>query len=81
MKKTTMKRLVALMLSTSFAVSATACGGQSNAGSAADTQSSNTSISNQEVSEPAITLTYAEVNPETSLMGKTATYFKEKVYE
>ena len=51
MKKTTMKRLVALMLSTSFAVSATDCGGQYNAGSAADTQSSNTSLSNPEVYE------------------------------
>ena len=31
--------------------------------------------------DPAVTFVYAEVNPDTSLMGKTAAFFKEKVEE
>ncbi len=40
------------------------------------------SISKAEVAnDPKVTLVYAEVNPEDSLMGKTANVFKEKVEE
>lgn len=80
------KKILSVLLCAAMVVSMTACGlsspsasgdnsnaGASNAGNAADAGS--------ETKKDAITLVYAEVNPLDTIVGQTATAFKEKVEE
>jgi len=73
-----MKRIVSALLSVIIPLSLAACGTTGKSSSSATTSAATSSAS---ASEPKVTLTYAEVNPEDSLMGKTAKAFKQKVEE
>lgn len=59
----------------------TACGGSSSTTTAASTTTETTGNAANAASDPKVTLVYAEVNPLDTIVGKTATYFKEKVEE
>lgn len=83
-----MKRICSLILAASMAVSLCACGSSSGsssaAGSASSAANSTASASSADAGglaakDPAVKLIYAEVNPKTSLMGKTAEYFQQQV--
>lgn len=87
-----MKRLLSATLAGVMALSLAACGGTTaSSGEAASTDSSteSTAASTTETagdasaaaSDPAVTLVYAEVNPLDTIVGQTATAFKEKVEE
>lgn len=65
-----MKKSLSVFLALSMAIGLTACSGNSYAAS-----------SQSAADDPKVTLTYAEVNPENSLMGSTARQFKQKVEE
>lgn len=80
------KKILSVLLCAAMAVSMTACGlssptdkGESNAaGTEAGTEAGGAQA---EVPADAITLVYAEVNPLDTIVGQTATAFKEKVEE
>lgn len=85
-----MKKLLSLTLAGAMALSLVACGG--GASSTASTAESTDSTAAAETAEtagdasaaasdPAVTLVYAEVNPLDTIVGQTATAFKEKVEE
>ena len=85
-----MKKLLSLTLAGAMALSLVACGG--GASSTASTAESTDSTAAAETTEtagdasaaasdPAVTLVYAEVNPLDTIVGQTATAFKEKVEE
>ncbi len=58
----------------------TACGGGSSSSTAAGTASSAAGAASGDASaDPAVTLVYAEVNPLDTIVGQTASYFKEQV--
>ena len=59
----------------------TACGGGSSSSTAAGTASSTAggAASGDASADPAVTLVYAEVNPLDTIVGQTASYFKEQV--
>lgn len=59
----------------------TACGGSNSTTTAASTTTETTGNAANAASDPKVTLVYAEVNPLDTIVGKTATYFKEKVEE
>ena len=61
-----MKRIVSIIALLALVLSLAACGGSGN---------------NNAGSDPAVTLVYAEVNSQDSVVGQTGTYFKEKVEE
>ncbi len=74
------KKVLSVVLSTAMLVSLSACGLQSpTTDTAADTATTDTAATTP--AADAITLTYAEVNPLDSIVGQTATAFKEKVEE
>jgi len=86
------KKIVSLLMCAAMAVSACACGlqGEPAGSSSADSQTgsstaaSSAPVSSAPVNEPAgsaVTLVYAEVNPLDSIVGQTASAFKEKVEE
>ena len=64
-----MKKLLSAMLAGTMALSLVACGLAGGGGASAA------------ASDPAVTLVYAEVNPLDTIVGQTATAFKEKVEE
>ena len=83
-----MKKLLSLTLAGAMALSLVACGG--GASSTASTAESTDSTAAAETTEtagdasaaasdPAVTLVYAEVNPLDTIVGQTASYFKEQV--
>lgn len=87
-----MKRLLSTMLALSMIVSLTACSGGSAAptskapASAAPSETASSASADQGTAsvpdaskDPKVTLTYAEVNPDTSLMGLTDKEFKADV--
>lgn len=81
-----MKKLLALLLALVMVLSLVACGGQpaatDDAADAADTGDAAAAEGTGDVaSDPAVTLVYAEVNPLDTIVGQTATAFKEKVEE
>ncbi len=59
----------------------TACGGgsSSTAASTATSAAGSTAASGDASADPAVTLVYAEVNPLDTIVGQTASYFKEQV--
>ncbi len=62
----------------------TACGGGSSSSTAASTSTASSTAAGDASAasaDPAVTLVYAEVNPLDTIVGQTATAFKEKVEE
>lgn len=59
----------------------TACGGSKDTNTTTNTTTATTGDASAASSDPKVTLVYAEVNPLDTIVGKTATYFKEKVEE
>lgn len=91
-----MKRLISGLLVLIMVLTLVACGNGNSDNSTSDASTSETASASSEetassedsgtdvgdvANDPKVTLTYAEVNPETSLMGMTAQTFKETVEE
>ena len=62
------------------ALALTACGGSSNS-TAASTSAAPAGDAAAAANDPEVTLVYAEVNPLDTIVGQTASHFKEKVEE
>lgn len=85
-----MKKFLCLTLALLMSLALVACGGNNNTPSEPAPAADPEPAASEPAAEPAaggvaddpkVTLTYAEVNPIDSLMGQTATVFKEKVEE
>lgn len=84
-----MKKLLSAMLAGTMALSLVACGGATSTSEAAAESTESAAAETTETagdasaaaSDPAVTLVYAEVNPLDTIVGQTATAFKEKVEE
>lgn len=83
------KKVLSVLLATAMVVSLSACGlktPEAPAETAAETKGEtqteeNTAESTETAVEPEVTLVYAEVNPLDTIVGQTATKFKESVEE
>ena len=84
------KKVLSVLLSTAMVVAMTACGLESPATTDTATTETTTTEAKEETktetaevtpAADAITLVYAEVNPLDTIVGQTATAFKEKVEE
>ncbi|MGN0976245.1 MAG: TRAP transporter substrate-binding protein DctP, partial [Gemmiger sp.] len=83
-----MKKVLSALLAASMMLSLAACGGSaSSTASQADSTPADTSAAAEAgdtsaaANDPKVTLVYAEVNPLDTIVGQTATAFKEKVEE
>ena len=87
-----MKKLLSVTLAGAMALSLAACGGSASTTTSESAAASTDSSAATETAEtagdtaaaandPAVTLVYAEVNPLDTIVGQTATAFKEKVEE
>lgn len=80
-----MKKAVSAILAAGMMLSLAACGGSASTASsapAADAPASSAAAEPGDASaDPKVTLVYAEVNPLDTIVGQTATAFKEKVEE
>ena len=85
MKKITRRSFLAAAGVSAAALALTACGGSSNSttSTAASSAAASTTAGDAAAaaSDPKVTLVYAEVNPLDTIVGQTATHFKEKVEE
>ena len=72
-----LKKLLSMMLALVMMLGLVACGGN---GGNADNNNSNAG-SGDVANDPKVTLVYAEVNPEDTIVGQTATEFKRLVEE
>ena len=86
MKKITRRSFLAAAGVSAAALALTACGGSSNSAASTSTAASSTAASAAgdaaaAANDPKVTLVYAEVNPLDTIVGQTATHFKEKVEE
>ena len=88
MKKISRRSFLAVAGAATAAAALTACGGSSSstASSAAGSTAASTAASvagdaTAAANDPKVTLVYAEVNPLDTIVGQTATHFKEKVEE
>ena len=82
MKKISRRSFLAASAALGAAGVLTACGGGSSSSTAASTATSaagSTAASGDASADPAVTLVYAEVNPLDTIVGQTASYFKEQV--
>ena len=82
MKKISRRSFLAASAALGAASVLTACGGGSSSSTAASTAASTASggaASGDAASDPKVTLVYAEVNPLDTIVGQTASYFKEQV--
>ena len=82
MKKISRRSFLAASAALGAASVLTACGGGSSSSTAASTATSaagSTAASGDASADPAVTLVYAEVNPLDTIVGQTASYFKEQV--
>lgn len=82
MKKISRRSFLAASAALGAAGVLTACGGGSSSSTAASTATSAASsaaASGDASADPAVTLVYAEVNPLDTIVGQTASYFKEQV--
>ena len=86
-EKMNMKKLLSLTMAAAMAVSLAACGGSASTAAPSETKSDAPAAAESAgdtaaaASDPAVTLVYAEVNPLDTIVGQTATAFKEKVEE
>lgn len=77
-----MKKALSVLLACTMVLGLSACGGSQPAASAAPAASTAPAASAAATTEdPKVTLVYAEVNPLDTIVGQTATAFKEKVEE
>lgn len=85
MKKISRRSFLAAAGVSAAALALTACGGsKSTAASTATSAAASTAPAGDAAaaaSDPKVTLVYAEVNPLDTIVGQTATHFKEKVEE
>ena len=86
MKKISRRSFLAAAGVSAAALALTACGGSSNSAASTSTAASSTAASAAgdaaaAANDPKVTLVYAEVNPLDTIVGQTATHFKEKVEE
>ena len=85
MKKISRRSFLAVAGAATAAVALTACGGSSNSTAASTATSTAASTAAGDTAaaanDPKVTLVYAEVNPLDTIVGQTATHFKEKVEE
>ena len=86
MKKISRRSFLAAAGVSAAALALTACGGSSNSTAASTAASAAASTAPAgdaaaAASDPKVTLVYAEVNPLDTIVGQTATHFKEKVEE
>ena len=86
MKKISRRSFLAAAGVSAAALALTACGGSSNSAASTSTAASSTAASaagdaTAAANDPKVTLVYAEVNPLDTIVGQTATHFKEKVEE
>ena len=86
MKKISRRSFLAAAGVSAAALALTACGGSGNstAASTATSAAASTAPAGDAAaaaSDPKVTLVYAEVNPLDTIVGQTATHFKEKVEE
>ena len=81
MKKISRRSFLAASAALGAAGVLTACGGSSSstAASTATSAAGSTAASGDASADPAVTLVYAEVNPLDTIVGQTASYFKEQV--
>ena len=86
-----MKKLLSVTLAGAMALSLAACGGSASSTSESAAASTDSTAATETAetagdtaaaaNDPAVTLVYAEVNPLDTIVGQTATAFKEKVEE
>ena len=83
MKKISRRSFLAAAGVSAAALALTACGGSKSTSTAASTAASTAPAGDATAaaSDPKVTLVYAEVNPLDTIVGQTATHFKEKVEE
>ena len=84
MKKITRRSFLAAAGVSAAALALTACGGSSSSTAASTASSAAASAAGDATAaanDPKVTLVYAEVNPLDTIVGQTATHFKEKVEE
>ena len=83
MKKISRRSFLAAAGVSAAALALTACGGSKSTSTAASTAASTAPAGDAAAaaSDPKVTLVYAEVNPLDTIVGQTATHFKEKVEE
>ena len=87
MKKISRRSFLAAAGVSAAALALTACGGSSKSTAASTAPASSTAASAAAgdaaaaANDPKVTLVYAEVNPLDTIVGQTATHFKEKVEE
>ena len=81
MKKISLRSFLAVSAALGAAGVLTACGGGTSSSTAASTATSTagSAAAGDAASDPKVTLVYAEVNPLDTIVGKTASYFKEQV--
>ena len=83
MKKISRRSFLAASAAVGAAGVLAACGGSSSSTAASTAASTATSAAagdaSSAASDPAVTLVYAEVNPLDTIVGQTASYFKEQV--
>ena len=84
MKKISRRSFLAVAGAATAAAALTACGGSSSStasSAAGSTAASAAGDAAAAANDPKVTLVYAEVNPLDTIVGQTATHFKEKVEE
>ena len=82
MKKISRRSFLAVSAALGAAGVLTACGGGSSSSTAASTSTASSAVAGDASAasgDPAVTLVYAEVNPLDTIVGQTASYFKEQV--
>ena len=84
MKKISRRSFLAVAGAATAAAALTACGGSSSSTASSAAGSTAASVAGDATAaanDPKVTLVYAEVNPLDTIVGQTATHFKEKVEE
>ena len=84
MKKISRRSFLAVAGAATAAAALTACGGSSSSTASSAAGSTAASVAGDAAAaanDPKVTLVYAEVNPLDTIVGQTATHFKEKVEE
>ena len=81
MKMISRRSFMAVAGAATAAVALTACGGSKSGSTSTAASSAAAGDAAAAASDPKVTLVYAEVNPLDTIVGQTATHFKEKVEE
>ena len=84
MKKISRRSFLTVVGAAAATAALTACGGSSSSTAASTASSAAASAAGDATAaanDPKVTLVYAEVNPLDTIVGQTATHFKEKVEE